>query len=100
MFGLLATLVAVLVGAAVLGLVWAVIALVFWLLVLPFKLLGLAFRALAFVFVLPFLLVAGIFGAGVFGIGALLFAVPALPLLLLAFGIWWLVRRRATPHAA
>src|SRR5947199_9059275 len=81
-------------GVAVLGLLGAVVALVCWLFVLPFKLLGLAFRGVAFLLALPFLLIVGLVGALVFGVGALMFIFPALPILLLAGFIWWLATHR------
>jgi len=87
-------------GVAVLGLLWAVVALVCWVLVLPFKLLGLAFRGVAFLLALPFLLVAGILGATMFGIGALVFMIPALPIVALAALVWWLATRNRGPRTA
>jgi hypothetical protein len=84
----------VMVGVAVFGAFWAVASLVCWVLVLPFKLLGLVFKGLAFVLILPFLALAGVLGAVVFGAGLIAFFIPALPLVLLVLGIWWLARRR------
>ncbi len=79
---------------AVLGLFWAVASLVCWVLFLPFKLLGLVFRGFAALLALPFLLIAGIVGVTLFGVGALLFLFPAFPIILIAVGIWWLMRHR------
>ena len=78
----------------------ALVSLVCWVFVLPFQLLSLAFRGLAVLLALPFLIAAGIVGAALFGVGFLLFAVPALPMLLIAGFIWWLVSRRRHPHTA
>jgi hypothetical protein len=84
---------------AVFGVFWAVGSLICWILFLPFKLLGLIFRGFAFLLALPFLLLAGFFGVMLFGAGMLLFLVPALPLVLIALGVWWLMRRRSHPAA-
>ena len=89
----------VFVGLALFGALWAVASLILWVLLLPFKLLGLVFRGLAFLLVLPFLAVAGVLGALFFGAGMLLFFIPALPLVLIALGVWWLLKRRAHPAA-
>ena len=89
----------VLVGLAVFGALWAVVSLVCWVLFLPFKLLGLVFRGLAFLLALPFLLLAGVGGLLLFGFGLTLFFLPALPLLLVALGVWWLMRRRSRTAA-
>jgi len=95
--GLLTLGMLLMVGVAVFGVLWAVASLVCWILFLPFKLLGLVFRGFAFLLALPFLLIAGVLGALAFGVGFLIFLLPALPLVLLALGIWWLMKRRARP---
>ena len=79
---------------AVLGVLGAVASLVCWVFFLPFKLLGLVFRSFAFLLALPFLLIAGLIGVAVFGVGIFLFLFPAIPLVLILLGIWWLARRR------
>jgi len=81
---------------AVLGLVGAVISLVFGVVLLPFKLLGFAFRSAAVLLALPLLAVFGLLAFVIFGMGALLFLLPALPLVALVCGLIWLFRRR--PH--
>ena len=90
-FGIGALALAVL---AVLGIFWAVASLVCWVLFLPFKLLGLVFRGFAFLLVLPFLVIAGLVGIAIFGVGVLLFLFPAVPVMLIALGIWWLMKHR------
>jgi len=59
-----------------LGVIWTMVSLVFWLVLIPFKLLGFLFK----------------------GVAALLL-LPALPLVLLGLGIWWLMKRRHPPAA-
>jgi hypothetical protein len=73
-----------------------------WLFFLPFKLMALSFKLLAAMLALPFLLIIGVFGAAVFGVGALLFLLPPLlPFAFIAWGIWWLVKRnRSSVNAA
>ena len=95
MFGLLGL---GLVGLMVLGLLGAIVSIVLWVVVLPFKLLGLVFRGIGVLLALPFMFAIGILGAVLFGAGMLVFLVPALPLVLLVMGIWWLMRRRGS-HA-
>jgi hypothetical protein len=74
--------------------------LIVWLVVLPFKLLGLLFHsALWLIFAVPFMLLIGFVGMLVLGAGLIAFLVPAFPLVLLALGIWWLVKRRQQPAA-
>jgi hypothetical protein len=89
-----------LVGISVLGLLGSVLSLVFWVLFLPFHLLGLVFKGLGALLALPFLLIAGLIGIAAFGAGVVLFMLPALPLVLLVLGIWWLMRRRSRAAAA
>lgn len=81
------------VALAVLGLLWAVASFVCWILFLPFKLLGLAFKGLGLLLMLPFLLIAGVVGALVFGVGVFAFLLPALPFILVVLAIVWLMRR-------
>jgi hypothetical protein len=81
---------AALVLFAVLGAIGGLVALVLWLVMLPFRILGFAFKLLGALLMLPFLLLGGL----LLGI-PLLFALllPALPIVLLAWLVWWLVRR-------
>ena len=84
----------------VLGLLVSMLSFVVWLVLLPFKLIGFLFHGLAALLLLPFLLVIGFVGFLAFGVGLVAFLLPALPLVLLALGIWWLVNRRRAPAAA
>jgi len=93
MFELLVVGAAVVAALTVFGLVSALVAMICWVFVLPFKLLGFAFQGLAMVLAFPFLLLIAILGAVVFGVGAILFAIPALPFVALAAVIWWLATR-------
>ena len=90
MLELLAVGLAAFVLIAVLGAIGGLVALVLWLVMLPFRILGFAFKLLGALLMLPFLLLGGL----LLGI-PLLFAVllPALPIVLLAWLVWWLVRR-------
>lgn len=90
MLELLAVGLAALVLFAVLGAIGGLVALVLWLVMLPFRILGFAFKLLGALLMLPFLLLGGL----LLGI-PLLFALllPALPVVLLAWLVWWLVRR-------
>src|SRR5262245_7964808 len=81
-------------GVIAFGVLAAGISLFCWLFFPPFRILGLVFRGLPFLLVLPLLLVAAVFGVVIFGFGALIFLFPAVPLLLLVAGIWWLATRR------
>lgn len=77
-----------------LGIAFSVLSLVMWVLFLPFKLIALSYKLLATLLLLPFLLIIAVFGAVVFGMGAVLLLLPPLlPFALLAWGIWWLVKR-------
>ena len=87
-------LLALLAFAAVLGLLASVVALVFWVFCLPFRIRGWVFRGFAGLLALPFMLVFAILGAAIFGAGVIALFVPALPFVLLAAGIWWLINRR------
>ena len=84
----------------ILGLIVSMISFVVWLVLLPFKLLGFLFQGVAALLLLPFLLVLGFVGVLAFGVGLIAFLLPAMPLVLLALGIWWLVKRRQGPAAA
>ena len=86
-------------GLAVFGALWAAASMVCWILFLPFKLLGLIFRGFAFLLAIPFLAIFAVLGVLVFGAGLLVFFVPALPIVLLAVAVWWLMRRRSHPAA-
>jgi len=90
----------VLVGITVFGLLWSAVAFFLWVLFLPFKLLGLAFRGVACLLALPFLLIIGLVGVALFGAGLLVFMIPAMPIVLLALGAWWLVRRSSRAATA
>lgn len=91
---------------AVVGLVLGVLSLVGALIALPFKLLGLAFKGLGMLLALPFILLFGVLGALLFGglgvlvlgAGLVALALPLLPFALVAWGLWWLLRRK--PAAA
>lgn len=85
----------------VFGVLAAVFSLVGWILFLPFKLFGFLFRGVALLLALPFFLLFGGGAALVFGLGIFMFLIPALPLVLIALGVWWLMKRRAhpAPHA-
>jgi hypothetical protein len=86
---------ALLFGALVLlGVIGFLISLVFSLVLLPFKLFGFLLKGAAVLLLVPFLLVAGLVGMVVLSAGMIAFLVPALPLVLLGLGIWWLVKRR------
>ena len=87
-------------GLAVFGLLWALVAMICWVVVLPFKLLGFAFKSLAFLLALPFILVIALFAVVVFGVGAVLFAIPALPVIALAAIIWWFASRNRSARVA
>ncbi len=79
----------------VVGTLVAAASLVGWILFLPFKLLGLLLRGLGLVLALPFILLAGVLGFLVFGAGVLALVLPALPFVLVALGIVWLIRHNA-----
>jgi len=100
MFELLLGGAAAVAGLAIFGLLWAIVAMICWVFVLPFKLLGFAFKGLALVLAFPFMLLIAILGAVVFGVGALLFAIPALPVVALAAVIWWFARRNRPARMA
>jgi hypothetical protein len=93
---------ALLLVLAVVGFVLGVLGFMGALIVLPFKLLGFALKAVGALLALPFLLIFGLLGVVLFGgVGVVLFgagllalALPLLPFALLAWGIWWLVRRK------
>jgi hypothetical protein len=99
-FGLLTLGFAGLIVVAAICALFGLAALVFWLVLLPFRLLGFAFKALGALLFLPLFLVFGLLLGVVVGV-PLLFAllVPALPVVLLVAGIWWLVKRGLAPAA-
>jgi hypothetical protein len=82
-----------------LGVIGFVVSLLFTLIVLPFQLLGFLFKSFAGLLLLPFLLVLGFVGLLVFGAGMIALLAPAVPLVLLGLGIWWLVKRGRQPAA-
>jgi hypothetical protein len=83
----------------VFGVIGFVFSLVFSLLVLPFKLIGFLFKGMAALLLVPALLVLGLVGMLVLGAGMIALLLPAVPLVLIGLGIWWLVRRRQQPAA-
>lgn len=85
------------IGLALLGLLWAIVSFVIWLLLLPFKLLGFLLHLFGLLLTLPFLAIGLLIGALVLGVG---FLVPALPIVLLVLGVAWLVRRGRREAAA
>jgi len=100
-FGLVALMVTMLVGAAVVGLLWAAVSLVCWVLFMPFHLLRFAFHGLAALFALPFVILVLAFVALVVGLPLLLaVALPLAPLVLLVALIVWLARRLSRPAPA
>jgi hypothetical protein len=67
-----------------------------WILFMPFRLLGWVFKGFAGLLMLPFILIACLLGAVLFGVGILMFSVPVLPFALIAlFFMWWFRRRPA-----
>jgi hypothetical protein len=91
---LLAVGLAAFVVIAVLGAIGGLVALVLWLVMLPFRILGFAFKLLGALLMLPFLALGGVLLAVLVGV-PLLFTLllPALPIVLLAWLVWWLVHR-------
>jgi uncharacterized membrane protein YfbV (UPF0208 family) len=51
------------------------------------------------VLALPFLALFAVLGLVLFGAGLFAFFLPALPIVLLALGVWWLVKRSRTAAA-
>jgi len=84
-----------LVAIAVLSAIGGLVALVLWVVTLPFRLLGFAFKLLGALLMLPLLALGGFLMVVILGV-PLLFALvlPALPIVLLAWLIWWLAHRR------
>ena len=83
----------------VLGVLWVVVSLVFTLVILPFKLLEFLFHGAAALLLVPFFILLGLIGLFVFGAGMVALLVPAMPLVLLGLGIWWLMKRRQRNEA-
>jgi len=83
-------LVALVLIAALLG----TLGVIFWALLLPFRLFGFVLKALSGLLLLPILIPLAIVAAVVLGLGFALALLPAIPVVLLALGVWWLVRRR------
>jgi hypothetical protein len=77
----------------VLSVVASVFGLVMWLVALPFRILGWVFSGALMLLAVPFVLVFAVLGVVIFGAGLLFFLLPALPIVLLAWGAWWLVKR-------
>ena len=82
-----------------LGVIGFVVSLLVSLFVLPFQLLGFLFKGFAGLLLLPVLLLLGFVGLLVFGAGMIALLAPAVPLVLLGLGIWWLVKRGRQPAA-
>lgn len=80
-------------AAIVFGVLFSLGSLLLWVIVLPFKLLALVFRGLGVLLALPFMLLFGVLGLVIFGFGFMVFLAPAVPLLLVVAGIWWLISR-------
>ncbi len=83
-----------LVAIAVLSAIGGLVALVLWVVTLPFRLLGFAFKLLGALLMLPLLALGGFLMVVILGV-PLLFALvlPALPIVLLVWLIWWLAHR-------
>lgn len=71
----------------------SVLGMVMWLVFLPFRILGWVLKGLAFLLAIPFLALFGVIAFFVLGAGMLVFLLPFVPLVLIALGAWWLVRR-------
>jgi hypothetical protein len=84
---------------AIFGLFATIVAVAGWVITLPFKLMALTFKGLAALLALPFLLLFGALGVVMFGVGMLLFLLPAVPFVLMAMLVWWLFRRREGSRA-
>lgn len=94
MLELLALGLAAFVVIAVLSAIGGLVALVLWIVTLPFRLLGFAFKLLGALLMLPLLALGGLLLAVLVGV-PLLFGLllPALPIALLAWLVWWLFHR-------
>lgn len=77
----------------VLSVLASVFGLLAWLISLPFRILGWLFSGTLMLLAVPFVLVFVVLGLVVFSAGVLFFLLPALPIVLLAWGAWWLVKR-------
>lgn len=77
----------------VFGVLASVFGMVLWLISLPFRIVGWLFHGIAFLFALPFVAVFVVIAMLVLGGAMLMFLVPLLPIVLIALGAWWLVRR-------
>ena len=73
--------------------VFAVLGSVFWLVFLPFRIMGWILKGLALLVALPFVALFGVVAFLALGAGMLMFLIPFVPFVLLAFGAWWLVKR-------
>ena len=89
-----------LVALLVIGLALSVVFVVAWAVTLPFRLLGLAFQVIVAVLALPFLLAIAIAGTALFGVGLLVFLLPALPFVLVGWLVFALLRRDRRPSRA
>jgi len=77
----------------VFGALFCAASMVGWILVLPFRLVGWLFRGLGLLVALPLFIIVMVVGALVLGVGAVIAFVPIIPIVLLALGVAWLVRR-------
>lgn len=84
---------------AVFGLIAAAASLIGWVVALPFKLAAFAFKGLGVLLALPFLILFGLLGLGMFGAGLLVLMLPAIPFVLMVWLVFWLFRRRDRSHA-
>ena len=81
-----AAIVVVAVLASVFGMVMSLV-------FIPFQIAGWLFRGLGVLLALPLIAVFGVVALVVLGAGILMFLLPFVPIALLAWGAWWLVRR-------
>ena len=84
----------------VFGVLASVFGMVLWLVLLPFRIIGWLLHGVAFLFALPFVAIFGVIALLVMGGAALMFLVPFFPILLIALGAVWLVRRNQRSAAA
>jgi hypothetical protein len=82
-------------AVVVIGVLGAVFSLLGGLIALPFVLLRWLLKLVGFLIALPFILLFGLLAVVVCGAGAVFFLlIPALPFVLAAVFVWWLLRRR------
>src|SRR4029453_16662259 len=85
------------VALAVFGLFASVLGMVLWAVTLPFRLLGFIFPGRRPLFALPFVILFVVIGAVIFGFATLAFLLPAAPIVLAAWFIWWVFARPPRP---